>query len=96
MKTRFVPFAIFVLLFGCNQNSNTKNLAMSSDSEVTVTSQEATQFTIDRNSALRDYLDFSDTTDFRNTEKGFLGTVETGVIEQANGQLSYSMKQFDF
>ncbi|HHI88852.1 MAG TPA: MBL fold metallo-hydrolase, partial [Hellea balneolensis] len=41
-------------------------------------------------------LDFSDRRDFALARKGFLGTLDSGEIRDADGNLVYSMKAYDF
>ena len=56
----------------------------------------ATQYTIENNKALQSYLPFDDMSDFKNAQKGFIATIESGVIQGDNDRVAYDMKQFDF
>lgn len=56
----------------------------------------ATQYTIENNKALQSYLPFDDMSDFKNAQKGFIATIESGVIYGQNDRVAYDMKQFDF
>lgn len=58
--------------------------------------KEATSFTTKTNNDLLNYLPFSDQTDYENARKGFIATIDEGVIKLPDGRNSYSMKQFDF
>lgn len=56
----------------------------------------ASSYTQKSNNALKDYLPFSDNTDFENAKKGLIAALPTGEIKDANGSVSYSSKIFDF
>lgn len=58
--------------------------------------KEATSFTAKANNEVLNYLPFSDQTDYENARKGFIATIDEGVIKLENGQTAYNMKQFDF
>ena len=48
------------------------------------------------NREIRDYLPFSDKTDFENAKRGFIATIDEGEITDSAGNLVYDMKQFRF
>ena len=56
----------------------------------------ASKHTIANNNALKSYLPFNNKADFENATKGFIATIDEGVIYGAKDSVSYSMKQFDF
>lgn len=58
--------------------------------------KEATSYTTKANNDLLNFLPFSDQTDYENARKGFIATIDEGVIKLPDGRNSYSMKQFDF
>jgi len=58
--------------------------------------KEPSAFTRQANDALLLYLPFSDSTDFKNANKGFIATIPGGEIKDENGKINYSMKSFDF
>ena len=60
------------------------------------TQKEPTSFSKKDNDALKSYLPFSDKTDYENARKGFIATIESGEIKDAEGNVVYSMKQYDF
>lgn len=41
-------------------------------------------------------LDFSDTSDFDDANRGFIGTIEDAVIRDADGNIVWSQKEYDF
>ena len=49
-----------------------------------------------RPSSVDPILDFSDRRDFENAERGFIATLESGEIKDADGNVIYSMKAYDF
>ncbi len=92
-KVNQIFLGLFILVITSCSN-NTKEPA-----EITGTDEskkEASQFTKASNDALLTYLPFSDSTDFKNAMKGFIATIPDGEIKDADGELSYSMKQFEF
>lgn len=48
------------------------------------------------NNELNAYLKFEDSTDFQNARRGFLATIDEGVIKKEDQTVSYSMTAFDF
>jgi len=56
----------------------------------------ATAFTKQANETLKSYLPFADKTDFTNAQKGFIASIDEGLIRGDAGQVAYDMKQFDF
>jgi len=64
--------------------------------ELNAHKKDATSYTSKANNDLLKYLPFSDQTDYENARKGFIATIDEGVIKLDNGQISYSMEQFDF
>ena len=58
--------------------------------------KEASTYTTKVNNDLTKYLPFSDQTDYDNARKGFIATIDEGLIKLPDGRTSYSMKQFDF
>lgn len=58
--------------------------------------KEASTYTTKVNNDLTNYLPFSDQTDYDNARKGFIATIDEGLIKLPDGRTSYSMKQFDF
>ncbi|MCD1117215.1 alkyl/aryl-sulfatase [Chryseobacterium turcicum] len=58
--------------------------------------KEATVHTKKTNNDLLSYLPFGDKTDFDNARKGFIATLDEGEIKDENGNVVYSMKQYDF
>ncbi len=58
--------------------------------------KEATSYTKAINQAILDYLPFTDQTDYNNAKKGFIATLDEGIIKLPDGSTSYSMDQFNF
>lgn len=83
--------ASILLVLSC-QNQNEQGSEIATNNE----QKEATFFTLKENKKLTEYLDFKDKTDYENARKGFIATIDEGIINQANGQLSFSMKKFEF
>ena len=93
MKNSILTLAVAAILLsaGC-QNGGRSSSGITTDS----TQKEASSFTKESNDKLLDYLPFSDQTDFENATKGFIATLESGEIKDDEGNVVYSMKQYDF
>ncbi len=93
MRKTILILGIAGMLFstGC-QNSNEQNSKITTDKS----QKEATSFSETTNDKLLDYLPFSDKTDYKNARKGFIATLESGEIKDTEGNIVYSMKQYDF
>ncbi|KAM3163162.1 Alkyl sulfatase [Lachancea thermotolerans] len=52
--------------------------------------------TVNANEAVARRLPFSDTRDFDDATKGFIGTIPDAVVLNQNGQQVWSMKKYDF
>lgn len=93
MKKPLLAIGILGMLFvvGC-QNKNEQSSRITTDKNL----KEASSFTKKTNDELLNYLPFSDKTDYENARKGFIATIEAGEIKDADGNILYSMKQYDF
>ncbi|BFU21559.1 metallo-beta-lactamase superfamily protein [Entamoeba histolytica HM-1:IMSS-B] len=56
----------------------------------------ASSFTKELNNNCLSQLDFNDNRDFEDAQRGFIGTIEDGIILTKEGNISYSMKSYDF
>ena len=57
---------------------------------------QATDATASANQSVRDYLPFADSTDYQNARRGLIASIDAGEISDDDGNVVYSMKQFDF
>src|SRR5437763_6451027 len=60
------------------------------------TPKEASAAVIAQNAAMLDALPFSDTSDFDDAARGFLGTIENAKITSAQGRVVWSLEPYDF
>ena len=88
-KTILIFSVVGMLLTTAVHSQNAKNATDK-------TQKEATEFTKKSNKELLNYLDFKNKTDYEDAKKGFIATIESGVINNGDGEFSYSMKQFAF
>jgi len=86
-----VGIAGLLISTGCQNNKN-ENYEIETDN----TQKEASEFTKKENNELLAYLPFDNTTDYENARKGFIATLESGEIKDKDGNVIYSMKQYDF
>ncbi len=57
---------------------------------------KATSYTKESNESVKKLLPFTDKTDFKNANRGFIGTIDEGIIKNSQGKTSYNMKEYDF
>lgn len=57
---------------------------------------DATKFTKEKNQRVKDVLDFSNTQDFKDASKGFIATWPDDKILDANGNVVWDFKSFEF
>jgi len=87
MKILYLLLTLLIVIFN----------ASASDSESSdLIPKAASSYTQESNQAIKSYLPFLDKTDFENAKKGFIGTIDSGVIYQENKAVSYNMQEFDF
>lgn len=55
-----------------------------------------TSYTKNFNKAVKEYLPFGDTLDFRDARRGFIATIDEREIRNADGSLAFSIKAWDF
>ncbi len=79
-----------LLLAACQNESSTPEQAIDSHSG------EASAATIAANKAVADYLDFSDRSDFKAAERGFIASLPAGVIPGIGEQTAYQYGGFNF
>lgn len=59
-------------------------------------SKPATEFTKKKNEAVYSQLNFADTLDFIEARKGFIATLDSGIIRGATGQIIVNLHDYDF
>lgn len=79
------------LLTGCTQKAD-----MVSELGLTTESKDATESTIQVNSAIYDILDFEDDSEYQNAVKGLIDAPEELEIKDANGNVIWSQKAYAF
>ena len=80
-----------VLLTGCDQKTD-----MVLELGLTTESKEATESTIQVNSAIYDILDFEDDSEYQNAVKGLIDAPEELEIKDADGNVIWSQKAYAF
>lgn len=56
----------------------------------------ATEFTVQKNDQLKNYLDFDNKADFENASRGFIATWPEKTIKDAQGNVIWDFSKFDF
>ena len=78
-------------LCGCEKDSNlVKELGLTTDPK------EATETTIEINSAIYDVLDFEDNSEYENATKGLIDAPESLEIKNESGDVIWSQKAYEF
>jgi len=93
MKNTLLAIGIASMLFSSSCQKPTEE---PSKIKTDKAKKDASVFTKKTNNELLNYLPFSDKTDYENARKGFIATLESGEIKNADGNVVYSMKQYDF
>ena len=86
-----VTALVTVLLTGCDQKTD-----MILELGLTTESKEATESTIQVNSAIYDILDFEDDSEYQNAVKGLIDAPEELEIKDADGNVIWSQKAYAF
>ena len=92
-RTTTVVILCSLLVAGCTQQKDSTGAGEQAGEALLL---ESSSFTKEANDALLSYLPFADLTDFKNARKGFIATIPGGVIQDENGNISYSIKDFEF
>ncbi len=58
--------------------------------------QQATSYTQKENTGVRKYLNFNNQTDFEDARRGFIATLEEGIIKNEDGSVSYDLNSWEF
>ena len=82
---RYSCLLIFVLFTSCGSETQERTIEVKSSSNTAQVHQETL-----------DFLDFKDSTDFKNATRGFIATLEDPVIKNEDGSISYDLSWFDF
>ena len=96
MKKKTALILISIILFtlsACGTQSETDMVAeLGLNAEI----KDATQHTVEVNSALYSKLDFEDTSEYENATKGLIAAPETLELKDADGNIVWSQKAYSF
>ena len=96
MKKKTALILVSIILFtlsACGTQSETDMVAeLGLNAEI----KEATQHTVEVNSALYSKLDFEDTSEYENATKGLIAAPETLELKDADGNIVWSQKAYSF
>jgi alkyl sulfatase BDS1-like metallo-beta-lactamase superfamily hydrolase len=96
MKKKAVLILVAMILFtlsACGTQSETDMVAeLGLNAEI----KDATQHTVEVNSALYSKLDFEDTSEYENATKGLIAAPETLELKDADGNIVWSQKAYSF
>ncbi|NIY81597.1 alkyl/aryl-sulfatase [Vibrio hepatarius] len=70
--------------------------AISFAASITNSPKEASSFTITKNEQLKQYLDFTNQSDFKDASRGFIATWPEDNIKDANGKVVWDFTKYDF
>lgn len=93
-KTALILISIILFTFSaCGTQSETDMVAeLGLNAEI----KDATQHTVEVNSALYSKLDFEDTSEYENATKGLIAAPETLELKDADGNIVWSQKAYSF
>lgn len=96
MKKKTALILVSIILFtlsACGTQSETDMVAeLGLNAEI----KDATQHTVEVNSALYSKLDFEDTSEYENATKGLIAAPETLELKDADGNIVWSQKAYSF
>ena len=80
--------AAFILLVSAN--------FVSAQKAEPATSKAATEYTKKANEAFYSKLNFKDSADFADARRGFIATLDSGIIRNAKGQIAVNTNEYNF
>ncbi len=97
MKKKIAVLLSFILLlFSLTACGSDNNVDMVSELGLTAETKDATEYTVQVNSALYSTLDFKDKTEYEFATKGLIDAPESLEIKDADGNVIWSQKAYSF
>ncbi len=96
MKEKIAVLLSFILLFSLAACGSDNNIDMVSELGLTAETKDATEYTVQVNSALYSTLDFENKTEYEFATKGLIDAPESLEIKDADGNVIWSQKAYSF
>lgn len=96
MKKKIAVLLSFILLFSLAACGSDNNIDMVSKLGLTAETKDATEYTVQVNSALYSTLDFENKTEYEFATKGLIDAPESLEIKDADGNVIWSQKAYGF
>ncbi len=96
MKKKIAVLLSFILLFSLAACGSDNNIDMVSKLGLTAETKDATEYTVQVNSALYSTLDFENKTEYEFATKGLIDAPESLEIKDADGNVIWSQKAYSF
>ena len=96
MKKKNALILASIMLFALSSCGTPGKTDMVAELGLNAETKDATEHTVEVNSALYSKLDFKDTSEYKNATKGLIAAPETLELKDANGNIVWSQKAYSF
>lgn len=96
MKKKTALILASIMLFALSSCGTPGKTDMVAELGLNAETKDATEHTVEVNSALYSKLDFKDTSEYKNATKGLIAAPETLELKDANGNIVWSQKAYSF
>lgn len=96
MKKKNALILASIMLFALSSCGTPGKTDMVAELGLNAETKDATEYTVEVNSALYSKLDFKDTSEYKNATKGLIAAPETLELKDANGNIVWSQKAYSF
>jgi alkyl sulfatase BDS1-like metallo-beta-lactamase superfamily hydrolase len=96
MKKKTALILVSIILFALSACGTQSETDMVAELGLNAEIKDATQHTVEVNSALYSKLDFEDTSEYENATKGLIAAPETLELKDADGNIVWSQKAYSF
>ena len=96
MKKKTALILVSIILFTLSACGTQSETDMVAELGLSAEIKDATQHTVEVNSALYSKLDFEDTSEYENATKGLIAAPETLELKDADGNIVWSQKAYSF
>lgn len=96
MKKKTALILASIMLFALSSCGTPGKPDMVAELGLNAETKDATEHTVEVNSALYSKLDFKDTSEYKNATKGLIAAPETLELKDANGNIVWSQKAYSF
>lgn len=96
MNLRLLPLSFTIISTLATAGANIPSTSSLSSAVPSPNVKSASEFTVEKNAQLANYLDFANTRDFEDATRGFIATWPENTIKDKNGNAVWDFTKFDF